>query len=207
MIFENFRNTYSNQICFTSNQVLSWYPGFDKNNLGRWVKKGYIIKLRNGFYAIAEQHNIPNFNLFIANRIYRPSYISLYTALSFYGLIPEAVVQTISVSTLKTARFNNEISSFLYKSVNESIFFGFNQLPFSDGKSILMATPEKALLDLLYLYPFYKTGTDILNLRLDEDLLSELLDTNQLYDFLSKFENKSLEKRVNTLLKVYTITK
>ena len=186
--------------------MFAWYPGFDKNNLNRWVIKGYIIKLRNGLYSFEGYREIPNFNLFIANQIYRPSYISLHTALSFYGLIPEAVVQTISISTLKTSRFENKVSCFIYKNVKESIFFGYDQLPFSDGRSILMATPEKALLDLLYLYPFYKTEIDFLDLRFDVDTLPELINKEQLYGFLSKYKNKSLEKRVKTLLKAYAIS-
>jgi len=207
MNFEDFRNEFSNQICFTSNQVFAWRPGFDKNNFGRWIKKGYVIKLRNGLYSIAEQQIIPNFNLYVANRLYRPSYISLHTALVFYGLIPESVVQTTSVSTLKTARFENAISSFSYKSLKESLFFGYSQLPFTGGRAILMATPEKALLDLLYLYPFYRTETELLDLRLDNEMLHETINMDQLYGFLIKFENKTIEKKTKKLIQVYSLTK
>ena len=205
MVFEDFRNEFFNQICFNSNQVLAWHPGFDKNNLGRWIKKGYIIKLRNGYYSFTEQLGIPNFNLYVANCIYRPSYISLHTALVFYGLIPESVIQTTSVSTLKTARFENKAGSFSYKKMKENLFFGYEPLPFTGGKTILLATPEKALLDLLYLYPFYRTETDMSDLRLNEELLHETINTDQLIGFLSRFEKRTFEKRVKILIRVYEL--
>ena len=60
MDYQHFREAFFNQISFTSNQVQAWYRGFDKNNLGRWVKKGYIIKLRNGHYTFKEYLNTQN---------------------------------------------------------------------------------------------------------------------------------------------------
>ncbi|MCD7850081.1 MAG: hypothetical protein LUH63_10310, partial [Parabacteroides sp.] len=58
---------------------------FDRNSLTRWVKKGYLIRLRQGYFAFSEYKSKPDYFLYFANRIYRPSYISLHTALSFYG--------------------------------------------------------------------------------------------------------------------------
>ena len=115
MVYQDFRNAFIDQVCFTSNQIYVWYPGFDKNNLGRWVRKRYLIKLRNSFYTFRELLDTPNLTLYVANRIYRPSCVSLHTALAFYGLIPEAVARITSVSTLKTAGIENDLGSFSYK--------------------------------------------------------------------------------------------
>jgi predicted transcriptional regulator of viral defense system len=90
MNFQEFRNAFYELALFTPSQVYSWQPGFDKNNLLNWVKKGFLLKLRNGLYTFPEYLAEPGFGLHIANRIYRPSYISLHSALSFYGMIPEA---------------------------------------------------------------------------------------------------------------------
>jgi predicted transcriptional regulator of viral defense system len=206
MSFQKFRNTFYDQIYITSNQVNAWRPDFSKNNLGRWVKNGYLIKLRNGHYIFSEYLNQPNINLFVANRIYRPSYISLHAALSFYGLIPEAVVRTTSVTPLKTMSFVNPLGSFSYKSIKESFFFGYSHLPFHTGKSILMATPEKALLDLLYLYPFYNSKEELLDLRLDEELMQELVNPEVLYGYLGQIKSGALEKRCKELIHVYQLT-
>jgi len=204
MVFEAFRKEFIDQICFTSNQVYAWHPGFDKNTLSRWVKKGYLLKLRNNLYTFSELKNVNNIHFYIANRIYRPSYLSLHTALSFHGLIPESIVQTTSVSTMKTARFKNELGSFSYKKIKNELFFGYTQLEFTKDKTFLIALPEKALLDLLYLYPFYNNETEITNLRIDQQILSEVMQFSRLHEFLSRFKNKSLEKRMNLFLKYYS---
>jgi predicted transcriptional regulator of viral defense system len=205
MNFQDFREAFFNQISFTSNQVQAWYPGFDKNNLGRWVKKGYLIKLRNGHYTFKEYLNAQNIQLYLANRIYRPSYISLHTALAFYGLIPESVTQTTSISTLKTAKFNNPVGQFSYKNIKEQLFFGYEQLPFLDKRSIQIATPEKSLIDLLYLYPFYNNKNELQELRLDEDILDETFNTERFLSYLDQTKNTALAKRAKLLLKVYNI--
>lgn len=204
MIFEEFRKEFIDQICFTSNQVYAWHPGFDKNTLSRWVKKGYLIKLRNNLYTFSELKSVNNIHFYIANRIYRPSYLSLHTALSFHGLIPESIVQTTSVSTMKTTRFKNELGSFSYKMIKKELFFGYTQLEFTKDTTFLIALPEKALLDLFYLYPFYNNETEITNLRIDKQILSEMMQLSRLYEFLSRFKNKSLEKRMNLFLKYYS---
>jgi len=203
MIFEEFRKEFIDQICFTANQVYAWHPHFDKNNLSRWVKKGYLVKLRNNFYTFPELKNFNNINFYIANRMYRPSYVSLHTALSFHGLIPESIVQTTSISTMKTIRFENELGSFSYKKVKNELFFGYTHLEFTKNTTFLIALPEKALLDLLYLYPFYNTEAEITNLRIDEGILSETIQLRRLHEFLSQFKNKALEKRINLFLKCY----
>lgn len=205
MIFETFRKEFYHQICFTPNQVYAWYPGFDKNNLGRWVKNGYLIKLKNGFYIFSEWQDTPNVHLYIANRMYRPSCISLHTALAFHGLIPEAVITITSVCALKTASFENALGNFSYKKMKNNLFFGYVRLPFSQDKTVLMASAEKALLDLLYLYPFYNTENELRDLRLDEDVLTGLINKDKFLEFLSHFENKALNKRARLFLKYYAL--
>ena len=189
--------------CFNINQVLLWEKDFDRNNLTRWCRKGLLMKLRNQYYAFPEFRQEPDSARYVANRIYMPSYISLHSALCFYGMIPEEVVQLTSVTTLKTAKFENAFGTFHYQNVKNSLYFGFEVLTMRDGHTFLLATPEKALLDLLYLYPFYKTVQDMEELRLDEYFMQEELDTERLSEYLSRFGKKALAKRVNLLLKVY----
>ena len=205
MIYEDFREAFIDQVCFTSNQVYAWYPGFDKNNLSRWLKKNYLIKLRNGFYMFRELSDTPNINYYVSNRIYLPSYISLQAALAFYGFIPEAIINITGVSTRKTAIFTNELGSFTYNKLSEKLFFGFDYKPFLKDKTILMASPEKALLDLLYLNAFYISEKDMLDLRLDNDMIKDAINKNKLLEMLNYFENKALERRVDRVLKLYEL--
>lgn len=203
MTFLEFKNQLFDVACFNIYQVYAWQPDFDRNNLTRWVKKGYLIRLRQGYFAFSEYKNKPDYSLYFANRIYHPSYVSLHTALAFYGMIPEAVVQIVSVSSLKTASFSNGIGEYSYHSVKENLMFGYELKPMAGNRAIQFATPEKALLDLLYLYPFYDSEQELEELRLDEDYMQDDLNKDLLMDYCDKFQSKVLSRRVKLLLKVY----
>jgi len=205
MTFLEFKDKMFDLACFNIYQVYAWKPDFDRNNLTRWAKKGYLIRLRQGHFAFAEYKNKPDFPLYFANRIYRPSYISLHTALSFYGMIPEAVVQITSVTSLKTTSFANDFGEYSYKNVKENLLFGYELKPMADNRTIQFATPEKALLDLLYLYPFYDSQQELEELRLDEDYLHDNLNMDSLAKYCARFKSKALNHRVKLLFKTYDL--
>jgi len=203
MTFLEFKDKMFKLGCFNTHQVYAWDPGFDRNNFVRWVKKGLLLRLRQGYYTFPEYKDQADFALFFANRMYRPSYISLHTGLAFFGLIPEAVVHITSVTSLKTASFQNDFATYTYKSIREELMFGYRSKAIGRGQSIQLAQPEKALLDLLYLYPFYHTEQDMEELRMDEDFLHDDFDLGLLDDYLHRFKSKALEKRVKLFLNTY----
>ena len=205
MDFLTFKERMYQMGCFNINQVLLWEKDFDRNNLTRWCRRGLLVKLRNQYYAFPEYRQVPDFSRYVANRIYTPSYIILHSALSFYGMIPEEVVQLTSVTTLKTARFENDFGTFHYQNVKTPFYFGFEIKTMQSGRGLLFATPEKALLDLLYLNPYYKTEQDMEELRLDEDYMQNELNIERLNGYLSKIESKTLEQKVRRLMKVYEL--
>ncbi len=205
MSFLQFRKTFFELGCFNINQVYAWHPEFDRNNLTRWVKRGLLIHLKQGYYSFPEYKQMAYYAFYIANRIYRPSYISLHTALSYYGIIPEAVVQITSVTTMKTAAFTNEFGDYSYKSIKEDLFFGYDLKQFDGSKGLLIATPEKAILDLLYLYPFYSTEFELLSLRLNEEFIRKELNLKLLNGMCSQYKNKALEERARLLIKAYKL--
>ena len=194
-----FRNRFYELGCFSVNQVLAWQSTFKHNNLTRWCERKLLFRLRQGFYCFPEYVRQSNFALFVSNYIYKPSYVSLHSALAFYGIIPEAVTQITAVSTLKTADFQNIFGEFSYQKIKPELFFGYEQKPVGE-RSVLLATPEKAILDLLYLYSFYNTAEEIENLRFDEDFMKNELNVNRLMEFAEKFKVKELDKRVKILL-------
>jgi len=199
--------------CFSIHQARLYFPTFDRNNLTRWTKKGLLLRLRQEWYAFPELLQYPDFSRYISCRIYRPSYISLHTALSIYGMIPEAVTSITSVSTLKTARFENAFGRYAYQNVKPELFFGYKpvMLPVNTAiinapqRAWMLAHPEKALLDLLYLYPFYDNEQELVGLRLDEGFMTEELDLNRLSDYQEKMSNKALDTRIRKLLKFYDL--
>lgn len=205
MDFLQFKEKMFRLACFSIHQVYAWKPDFDRNNLTRWAKKGYIIRLRQGYFTFPEYKGKSDYTLYFANRIYRPSYISLHTALAIYGMIPEAVVQVTSVTSLKTVSFSNDFGTYTYNSIKEELMFGYDLKPMSDKRTLQFAIPEKALLDLLYLYPFYDNEKEMEELRLDEDFLHEQLDLPLLLDFSKKIRNKALDRRLGLLLKTYEL--
>jgi predicted transcriptional regulator of viral defense system len=199
MDFLNFRKAFFEAGCVSVHQLRVWDAGFQANNLTRWVRQGLLVKLRQGFYAFPEYLSSRDFALYISGRIYRPSYISLHTALAFYGMIPEAVVQITAVSSLKTAEFTNNFGTYSYKKMREDLMFGYELMPFGE-RTIGFATPEKALLDLLWLYPFYNTPAEIEELRLDEDFMRNELNRELLAEYASRFDSHALDKRVKIMM-------
>jgi predicted transcriptional regulator of viral defense system len=205
MNFIKFKENYFNQGIFTSYQVYSRQSDFDRNNFSRWIKKGLITRLRRGVYSFPEYKSKPNFNFFVANRIYRPSYISLHSALSFYGLIPESIFQATSVTTLKTEKFENDFGMFVYRTIGEKMMFGYIAKKLDDEKHFLMASPEKAIVDLLYLYPEYDSEKEILELRLDDDLMGEIVNKDLLLSYSEKTKINALIHRVQYLIAAYKL--
>ncbi|MBQ7448492.1 MAG: hypothetical protein IJS73_01670, partial [Paludibacteraceae bacterium] len=151
MNYQTFFNQWHKLVCFSTNQVRAIYPDFNRRNYTEWQKSGYLVSLRQGWYAFADYINQPDFARYIANKIYSPSYISLHTALSFYGIIPEAVVEITSITTRKTAKFDNAFASYSYQTIKPDVFWGYEPKKNKDNKTYLLATPEKAIIDLLYL--------------------------------------------------------
>jgi predicted transcriptional regulator of viral defense system len=203
MNFLEFKDTMFDLACFNIHQVFAWKPDFDHNNITRWIKRGYLVRLKQGYYTFPEYKGKQDYPFYIANRIYKPSYISLHTALSFYGMIPEAVVQITSVTSLKTTSFTNSFGEYSYNTVKENLMFGYDLKPAADNRTIQFATPEKALLDLLYLYPFYDNMQEMEELRLDEDFLHDDLNTELLTEYAGRFQSKAFDRRLKLLFKTY----
>lgn len=129
----------------------------------------------------------------IANLLAKPSYISLESALSYYHFIPEQSFSITSVTTLKTNHYETSKGSFLYRSVKPSLFFGYRVIQ-SNPRPILMAEPEKAILDFLYLHPESKDTSNMEALRLNS-LELEILDEQRAKRYLQLFDNKALNER------------
>ena len=153
MNYQQFKSQFENLPLITSRDVLQGARDSQnlRNQLKRWEKKGLLIRLRKGFYLFNENNRAldPNFS-YIANRLYEPSYVSLEYALSFYGLIPERAVDVTSITTRKTMQFNNALGNFIYQHIQPKTFRGFQRM--GEGAfPFLMAEPEKAIVDFLYL--------------------------------------------------------
>ena len=210
-----FKSTLEPYHVFSTYDVRKAFPGMNLMNLVRWQQKGYIIKIRNGWYCFSGNENSGNFPWLAANMIYKPSYISLHSALSYYDLIPEAVFSITSITTKKTNHFDTPLGNCTYNHAKPELFsFGQTLIDFyaapaladshtsGIGRKILLAEPEKAVLDFFYIYSSYNTEREIEHLRFDENLLSEMIG-EKFYIYLEKYKNKALENRIFKMIKVY----
>jgi predicted transcriptional regulator of viral defense system len=141
--------------------------------LSRWKKQGWIGSLRNGLYELTfpEGRGVPDF--FIANKMYAPSYISLETALSYYSIIPEVSMAVVSVTSKTTRRFKNTHGLFIYRSIQPEAFHGY-VIEKHNGFDVLIAEPEKALVDYCYFKTLRGEKFDRKAERLDKKRLEKL---------------------------------
>lgn len=198
MTFREFQEAFSAFPVIPTFEVEKVFPGFDRNALTRWQQKGYIEKIRQGYYRITEHPISGDADLFlIANKIYHPSYISLQSALRWYGFIPEGVFTTTSISTKKTNFFQTPIGAFQYSNVKKNLFFGY-RLEKAGNYYFKIAEAEKAILDLLYLRPNLSTEDGLFELRLNLFEVNERLDIKKMEQYLSFYASNVLKKRVQT---------
>jgi predicted transcriptional regulator of viral defense system len=152
-----------------------------RKQLSRWVAAGKIIQLRRGLYALAAPYRKATAHPFlIANRMQRGSYVSLQSALGYYDMIPEAVPTVTSVTTGRPAVYQTLLGTFLFRHVQMGWFRAYTRLDLGNQQTAFIATPEKALLDLIYLTPGGATREYLEELRLQSldqlslDKLSQL---------------------------------
>jgi len=122
--------------------------------LTRAHKRGDVAKLRRGLYALS--YRTPS-ELAIANALLKPSYVSLYYAMAYYSLIPEATYQVTSVTTRTTRRFVVAGREYVYHHLKPRAFAGYRPERVGD-QIVLIAEPEKAFLDALYLAMLRRTS-------------------------------------------------
>jgi predicted transcriptional regulator of viral defense system len=158
--------------------------------------KGYIKKIIKGYYLFSDADIDENTLLAIANKIYRPSYISFETAMSYYRLIPESVYMITSASTRRTNQFETPLARFSYRTVKPALFFGYSLLP----GGIKIAFMEKALLDHFYINSAVRTADDFAALRISREEMLDRLDMDLLTSYLQRFNHKRLSKTMKNFL-------
>jgi len=195
---------------FSIGDIEKQFPSMNLMNLVRWQQKGYILRLRNRWYTFNDAESHENIEWLAANLIYTPSYISLHTALSWYNLIPEMIVSTTSVSTRKTNKFSTPLGDFVYHRIKPELFgFGYSledmdayRSESNKSRKIMVATPQKAILDFFYINSYYSSEKDMEDLRLSESELTKILN-EEFYLYLERYESKALERRIRLMTKTY----
>ena len=148
-----------------------------------------FVKLRNGLYALKTD---PPHELEIANRIYGPSYVSFEYALAYYRLIPETVYTVTSATTKTTREFTVQGKSYEYSRIKKQAYTGYRLIKEGQAK-ILMATPEKALVDYCYFI-------DLKLRSLNERLRVNKVNVKEVLRYARLFNRESLLNFVREIL-------
>lgn len=122
--------------------------------LSHWAKEGRLIQLRRGLYALAPSVREVSWHPFlIANLLQPGSYVSVQSALAFYGMIPEHVPVVTSVGPGRSETLRNPMGSFWFRHIVGKMLCGYSQIEVMPKQFVFIASAEKALLDLIYLTP------------------------------------------------------
>ena len=198
MNFIEFRDKLQGFPVFSVREIGKYFPGYDNRRLVEWQKKGYIQRIRNQFYRF-DQHIVDEGYLFFcANNIYSPSYVSLESALSFYGFIPEGVFQITSCTTLKTNTFETPAGNFDYRNLKPSLFFGYHLRKWN-GHHYAIAGPEKTVIDYLYLHAEMDSVADFESLRWNATEIMNTLSLDVLNRYVKYIDSKALSNRITHL--------
>jgi hypothetical protein len=192
---------------FTNQDVATLFPGSEDRRYGlvkRAIASGEVIHVCRGLYCLSPKYQKKSVNLYaLAQHVYGPSYISLESALSWHGWIPEAVYTITSVSFGKSKDFNTSLGTFSYVHVPQNVFYkSVDRLKDEDENIFLMATPFKALVEYVYVYKKDWTGLKpaIESLRIEkEELESVTLEDIEL--LIDNYKSRRVEKFIKGLKK------
>ena len=165
-------------------------PGDVRRQLSRWVEAGRLYQLRRGLYALAPPfQRVRPHPFLVANHLVRGSYVSLQSALAHYNLIPEYVPVTTSVTPDRPYRWDTPLGSYLFRHLRKDLLTGYRRTLLAGGQEAFVASPEKALLDLLYLEAEADTEEYLGELRLQH---METLDLAELTRLAEQFGKPKL---------------
>jgi hypothetical protein len=156
MKFRELIEIVGNEPVFETNLLLAGEvdPANIQRQLSRWTRAERIYQLRRGLYALAPPfQKVKPHPFLVANRMMQPSCVSLQSALAYYGLIPEYVPVTTSVTTMRTERWDTPLGSYAFRHVKRGLFRDYSLVEVTPQQRAFIASPEKALLDLIYLEP------------------------------------------------------
>lgn len=185
---------------FTLQDIYLVDPEFRQPTLYEWVKKGLVIQLRQNRYMFSDDTPMDKELYFIANKIIKPSYVSLEMALYHYGVIPELVQSITSVTTRKTNEFVTPYGTFSYQSILPELYVGYQIISYQTY-GIQLAYVEKAILDYLYFHHEIRDVVDFEELRWNKEMLRENINLDRLASYLNIFDNQALVGRVGILKK------
>lgn len=171
MRFESLLRVVGEEPVFESGLLLTGDvdPADVRRQLARWARDGRLLQLRRGLYALAPPYRkvLPH-PFLVANRLALGSYVSLQSALGYHGLIPEHVPVTTSVTTGRPGTWETPLGTFEFHHLHPSLGRSFRLEALGAGQQAFVATPAKALADLVHLVPGADDPAYLQELRLQD---------------------------------------
>lgn len=152
---------------------------------GKLVKEGVLERVSKGYYILTS--NRPS-DFEIANALYRPSYVSLASALNYYGILVQSPQQITSVTTKRVATIQNGGKTFSFVQTSPKYFTDYQVVD-----NFLIATPEKALVDMMFTVALGRASLSI------EELNLQSIDKNKVNELASKIKNKAFKNYYKTI--------
>ena len=201
MKFEELRKLIRKNPIFTFEDVLMLFPDENYANvkllLHNWTRTGKLNRIKKGLYCLADIDVSDNY--FFAAFIYSPSYISLESALNYYGIIPDIPQEVVSVTTNNTQEFNTVKGVYLYRKISNKLFYGFKKVQ-NGSLFYLIADKEKAVLDYLYYKSrgIYTKNLDEIRLTFDDSF-----DWNKFIEYSKDFNLPATKRIIEKFIKMY----
>ena len=200
MRFLELKNKLKDLVIFSIKDVEKIDKSVHPPRFVEWQAKGYIKKIIRGYYLLSDI-NINEPVLFtIANKIYKPSYVSFEMALSYYRLIPESIYGITSATTRHTYKFDTDFAPFIYRKIKPELMFGYILVE-HNNQVYKIAEIEKALIDFFYIKPDIKKSEDFEELRIDKHSLLEQINFDKLNNYLNVIDSSVLSRRVRKFIR------
>lgn len=168
--------------------------------ISRWVQDGKVIRIHKGLYTLAEPYRKVNPDPFyIANALKKASCVSLHSALSWYGMIPEFVPSVTSITTGRPQTIETPLGRFEFRHVSKKYFWGYEHVVLKNNIHVFIACPEKALLDLIYLTPDSDHMAYLEGLRLQN---FDQMNQSRLSQFAQKYKSKKMMRARDNIKKI-----
>ena len=197
MEFQNLVKIVGDEPVFETSLLLAGEvdPSDVRRQLSRWTKAGRIYQLRRGLYSLAPPfQKVKPHPFVIANQMVRGSYVSCQSALAYYDLIPEYVPVITSVTVLRPARWETPFGVFEFRHLKIDLLHGYRLIDLSQEQRAFVATPEKALLDLIHLHPGADSPEYLRELRLQN---LERMNLEELNRVASLTNSPKLQRAAN----------
>ena len=168
-----------------------------RRQLSRWVSAGLVYQLRRGLYALAPPYQKTKPHPFVvANMLVRASYVSLQSALAYYGHIPEYTPGVTGVTTGRPWHRQTPLGDYQFRHIQTHWFHSYQRLALGNGQYAFVALPEKALLDLIALTPGGDQPSYLSELRLQS---LDKLDLNRLTRLAEESNRPKLRRAVDII--------